>query len=214
MGLRATLHQVGAVALQQLLHYEEPTLDQRTRPCPCGQPAHYLELRAKRLLSVLGEVELSRPYYLCKQCGEGQFPVDQQLDVEKTKNTPGVRRMLALVGHQTAFQRGKEQMKILAGLELTTKAVERTAEAIGEDIVQREQEEIARALQLDLPEMMGPPIPVLYVEMDGTGVPMVKKETADRPGKTAGQSAHTREAKLGCVFTQTTWDEEGDAIRD
>ncbi len=214
MGLRATLHQVGAVALQQLLHYEEPTLDQRTRPCPCGQQAHYLELRAKRLLSVLGEVELSRPYYLCKPCGEGQFPVDQQLDVEKTKNTPGVRRMLALVGHQTAFQRGKEQMKILAGLEVTTKAVERTAEAIGEDLVQREQEEIARALQLDLPEMMGPPIPVLYVEMDGTGVPMVKKETANRPGKTAGQSAHTREAKLGCVFTQTTWDEEGYAIRD
>src|SRR5207245_1635065 len=157
------------------------------------------------LLSVLGEVELSRPYYLCKQCGEGQFPVDQQLDVEKTKNTPGVRRMLALVGHQTAFQRGKEQMKILAGLELTTKAVERTAEAIGEDIVQREQEEIARALQLDLPEMMGPPIPVLYVEMDGTGVPMVSKETADRPGKTAGQSAYPREAERRGVFTDTTW---------
>lgn len=214
MGLRATLHQVGAVALQQLLHYEEPALDQRTRPCPCGQQARYLELRAKRLLSVLGEVELRRPYYLCEQCGEGQFPVDQQLDVEQTKNTPGVRRMLAWVGHQTAFQRGKEQMKILAALEVTTKAVERTAEAIGEDIVQREQEEIARALQLDLPEMVGLPIPVLYVEMDGTGVPMVKKETAGRPSKTEGQSAHTREAKLGCVFTQTTWDEEGYAIRD
>ena len=87
MGLRATLHQVGAVALQQLLHYEEPALDQPTRPCPCGQQARYLELRAKRLLSVLGEVELRRPYYLCEPCGEGQFPVDQQLDVEQTKNT-------------------------------------------------------------------------------------------------------------------------------
>ena len=29
-----------------------------------------------------------------------------------------------------------------------------------------------------------------------------------------GQPAHTREAKLGCVFTQTTWDNEGYAIRD
>jgi hypothetical protein len=28
-------------------------------------------------------------------------------------------------------------------------------------------------------------------------------------GKTEGQPAHTREAKLGCVFTQTGWDEEG-----
>src|SRR5215831_5387583 len=32
--------------------------------------------------------------------------------------------------------------------------------------------------------------------------------------QTEGQPAHTREAKLGCVFTQTTWDEEGFAIRD
>jgi hypothetical protein len=28
------------------------------------------------------------------------------------------------------------------------------------------------------------------------------------------QPAHTREAKLGCVFTQTEWDEEGYPIRD
>src|SRR5205823_3323876 len=35
-----------------------------------------------------------------------------------------------------------------------------------------------------------------------------------RKGKTDGQPAHTREVKLGCVFTQTAWDEEGYAIRD
>ena len=61
---------------------------------------------------------------------------------------------------------------------------------------------------------MGEPIPILYVEMDGTGIPVVKKETVDRQGKTEGQPAHTREVKLGCVFTQTSWDEEGYPIRD
>jgi hypothetical protein len=61
---------------------------------------------------------------------------------------------------------------------------------------------------------VGPPIPILYVEMDGTGVPVVKTETLDRKGKTEGQPVHTREAKLGCVFTQTTWDKEGYAIRN
>src|ERR1700752_5517100 len=50
--------------------------------------------------------------------------------------------------------------------------------------------------------------------MDGTGVPVVKKETEGRKGKTDGQPAHTREVKLGCVFTQTAWDKEGYAIRD
>jgi hypothetical protein len=50
--------------------------------------------------------------------------------------------------------------------------------------------------------------------MDGTGVPVVKKETVGRPGKTDGQPAHTREVKLGCVFTQTAWDKKGYPIRD
>jgi hypothetical protein len=105
-------------------------------------------------------------------------------------------------------------MQLLAGLEVTTKSVERIAEAIGGDIAQREHGEIQKALQLDLPVLVGQPIPILYVQMDGTGVPVVKKETVGRPGKTEGQPAHTREVKLGCVFTQTTWDKEGYAIRD
>jgi hypothetical protein len=49
-------------------------------------------------------------------------------------------------------------MKVLAGLEVTTKSVERTAETIGADIAQREQAEIKKALQLDLPVVAGEPI--------------------------------------------------------
>src|ERR1700681_2313570 len=105
-------------------------------------------------------------------------------------------------------------MKVLADLEVTTKAVERMAEAIGEHIAAGKQEEIRRAVQLDLPSVVGEPVPILYVQMDGTGIPVVKKETLGRKGKTDGQPAHTREGKLGCVFTQTTWDEKGYAIRD
>jgi hypothetical protein len=147
-------------------------------------------------------------------CHQGQFPADVELDVEDTEVSPGVRRMLAVVGAAAPFDHGREQMQVLADLEVSTKAVERNAEAIGEDIAAREQEEIQRAMQLDLPPIVGEPIPILYVQMDGTGVPVVKKETVGRPGKTEGQPAHTREAKLGCVFTQTKWDKEGYAIRD
>jgi hypothetical protein len=143
-----------------------------------------------------------------------QFPADVELDIENTAFSPGVRRMQAVVGQEAPFDQGRQQMKLLADLEVTTKAVERTAEAIGEEVAARERAEIQRAMQLDLPLVIGEPIPVLYVQMDGTGVPVVKKETVGRAGQTAGQPAHTRGAKLGCVFTQTTWDKEGYAIRD
>jgi hypothetical protein len=52
-------------------------------------------------------------------------------------------------------------MKLLAGLELTTKSVERTAETIGDDIAQGEQQQIRSAVQLDLPVIVGEPIPIL-----------------------------------------------------
>ena len=212
--LRAALHQAGAAALSELLQFEAPAADQRQLPCRCGHHAQYQEIRCKSVLTMVGPAGLSRPYYLCCQCHVGQFPVDVELDIENTEFSPGVRRLQALVGQQAPFDRGREQMQLLAGLQVTTKSVERTAEALGADIVQREQEETQKALQLDLPVIAGAPLPILYVQMDGTGVPVVKKETAGRQGKTEGQPAHTREVKLGCVFTQTTWDKEGYAIRD
>lgn len=212
MAVRAAMHQAGATALTQLLRFPEP--DQRAIPCRCGQQARYRELRSKTVLTAVGTVKVSRPWYLCRHCHQGQFPADQELDLVNTEFSPGVRRMQALVGQEAAFDHGREQMKLLAGLEVTTKSVERVAETVGADIAKREQQEIDRAVQLDLPIIVGEPVPILYVQMDGTGLPVVKKETADRKGKRDGLPAHTREAKLGCVFTQTGWDEEGFAIRD
>lgn len=212
MLVRSAMHRAGAGALTELLRFPVP--DERTAPCPCGQQARYAELRSKKILTALGETTVERPYYLCPHCHEGQFPADQQLDIVHTEFSPGVRRMQALVGQDVPFDHGRQQMKLLAGLEVTAKSVERVAESIGDDIARRGQQEITGAVQLDLPIIVAEPVPILYVQMDGTGVPVVKKETAGSKGKLGGQPAHTREAKLGCVFTQTNWDDEGYAIRD
>ena len=214
MLLRSALHRAGAAALTELLQLPAPADDQRQIPCACGHAARSQGLRSKPLLTVLGPVEVSRSYYGCSHCGAGQFPADVELDIKDKEFSPGVRRMQALVGQDVPFDHGRQQLELLAGLEVNAKSVERTSEAVGEDIARREQEEIGRAVQLDLPVILGESVPVLYVEMDGTGVPVVKKETLDRKGKKVGEPAHTREVKLGCVFTQTRWDEEGYAIRD
>jgi len=213
MAIRAAMHQAGATGLTQLLTEEPPP--QRHLPCACGSTADYEELRSKQVLTAVGPARMLRPYYLCTRCHEGHFPTDQALDVEKTEFSPGVRRMLGVVGSEcSSFRLGAEQMLLLAGLEVTAKAVERVAEAIGADIVAREQAEIQKAMQLELPAAAGPSISTLYVELDGTGVPVVPKETQGREGRQEGKPARTREAKMGCVFTQTTVDAEGYAVRD
>ncbi|MGC2660531.1 MAG: hypothetical protein WA324_21460 [Bryobacteraceae bacterium] len=97
---------------------------------------------------------------------------------------------------------------------MTAKAVERVAESIGEDIEARQQQDIQCAKQLSLPVLAGPPIPFLYVQMDGTQVFAVKSETEGCAGRTPGQPARTRECKLGAVFTQTGVDDQGRPVRD
>lgn len=208
------MHQAGASALTQLLRYDQPDANHRMLPCLCGHLAHYKELRSKTVLTVLGPVELKRPYFVCANCSKGQYPVDLELGVAGLESSPGVRRMEAVVGSEMQFASGCEPMKVLAGLDVPAKAVERAAEAIGAQIARRDEQEIGRAKQLVLPLVPKQNIPEMYVLMDGVQVPVVPSETEGRTGRTEGQRARTRECKLGCVFTQTTVDHEGWPIRD
>jgi Uncharacterised protein family (UPF0236) len=212
VAIRAAAHQLGATVLQHLLSV--PAEFDPVIACPCGRQARFHQMRPKQLLTALGPITIERPYYLCPDCHKGQSPRDGELDVDGTEYSPAVRRMMATVGSETSFQHGKEQLELLAGLAVTTKAVERQAEAIGDDIVHQGQARSMAALQLELPEILGPAVPVMYIEMDGTQVPMVRSELEGRAGRTDGQPARTREVKLGCVFTQVTTDEEGRPVRD
>ena len=194
MAVRSAMHQAGAAALDRTAAIPSPG---------CRPADHCLALAATRLvtrncvpsrfLTAVGKVEVSRPYYLCPHCHTGQFPADVELDIENTEFSPGVRRMQAVVGQAAPFDHGRQQMKLLADLEVTTKAVERTAEAIGEDIAAREQEEIQRAVQLDLPIVIGErgSDPVRANGWDGSAGGE-ERDRWDAPGKTRWPTgAHT-----------------------
>jgi len=62
-----------------------------------------------------------------------------------------------------------------------------------------------------------PPAPVpdmLYVETDGTGVPVRASQTAGRPGKGEDGKAGTREVKLARLFTVSALDADGGPVMD
>ena len=47
--------------------------------------------------------------------------------------------MMAVVGSDAAFDRDREQLELLAGLQVSTKSVERQSERIGAEIMRLEQ---------------------------------------------------------------------------
>jgi Uncharacterised protein family (UPF0236) len=215
MMIRAASHRIGGRLLEKLLHADGGRYQGPYVPCGQGHKARFVESRNKQLLTVLAPVEVQRAYYYCKPCGVGVIPKDRELDIVFTGFSPGVRRMMGQVGGKEAFAEGREDLEVLAGLQVNTKAVERVSEALGAQIEeqnQTEQKQILLGKVVCLASQAW--IPNLYVAIDGSGVPVVARETEGRQGKDPTGKAKTREAKLGCVFTQTTVDEEGYAVRD
>ncbi len=149
---RTTLHAAGAAALTELFQESGPI--QANVPCSCGGKARYKDMRRKPIVTVLGPAKMLRAYYWCSGCRQGQFPADTARDIEGTEFSPGVRRMLALVGSEcSSFDRGRQQMELLADLKVSAKAVERVTETIGADIAGREQQTIQQVMQLECPSL-------------------------------------------------------------
>jgi hypothetical protein len=206
------MHELGGRLLEQLLNADGRGYGGARIPCGQGHQAAFVEYRGKEVLTVLAPVQVQRAYYHCGPCAGGVVPKDQALDIVGTSFSPGVRRLMSRLGGKEAFAEGRRDLAELAGIVVTTKAVERVAEAIGAEIETLAPQEQALALAGKLLPLQA--VGTLYLAIDGTGVPVVPHETAGRPGKGEAGQATTREVKLGCVFTQTRLDAKGRPLRD
>ena len=205
-----------AKALEALL--ESVGVGRRKEPvrCRCCKAVmKSIGVRAKRVQTLLGWICCRRSVYVCPACGKKRCPGDEELDVVKTCRSPGLRRQVSRLGAKETFQEVAADLAQLADIRLGRKDAERMAEREGRCMEQWMAQE-RRALRCQAPPPPETPktIETLYIELDGTGVPMVPAELKGRKGKQPDGSAKTREAKVGCVFTQTRFDDEGKPIRD
>ena len=212
MCIRSSMHGIGGLMLETLLNEEGSGYKGKRIPCDNGHTYEFLEYRKKEVLTVIGAVEVNRAYYYDRQCRSGTCPKDNDLDIEGTSISPGVRRIMARVGAYRAFGLGHEDIKEIAGIDVTAKEIERACNKIGSQAKEFFATQGSEALSEKVIPLSLPP--KLYICMDGTGVPMVTKELINRQGKAEHGQAKTREAKLGCVFTQTGLDGKGRPVRD
>ena len=208
--------QGGAGVLRALLSHWQQHAPRQAILCRCGQRMSSRGRRRKGLLTTLGRVPFARSFYTCELCCQRRFPEDELLDIVHTTYSPGVRRLMARAGSQSQFEQAAEDLRCYAGLTVEAREVERVAEEVGHQVEQwraREQERILQALRTPAPPAASSQAN-FYISFDGTGVPMRRTELLGRRGKQADGSARTREAKLGCVFTQLGWDRKGHPQRD
>lgn len=161
--------------------------------------------RPKTVTTVLGEMTLERAYYYCETCKSGFVPRDRALLMEHTSLSPGVVRMTGLAAAMVTFEQGSSLLSELAGVNVNTKQVERTAESLGRQIADHERRHVEVDTQI---------APTLYLGVDGTGIPVRQSEATGRKGKQPDGSAKTREVKLCTVWSAEGRDKEGRPVRD
>jgi len=212
--LRVAVLSAGAKVLEQVLQGIGTGRESRVIVCECGARMESQGVRHKEVLTILGPVSYRRSMFQCPVCQTTRYPGDEELDIVETTRSPGLRRMMARAGSRSTFKEGREDLKIYAGIQVSAKDIERVAEGMGQQMEAWGAEERKEILRDHEPRSPDKTIPILYVSYDGVGVPMTQEELAGRKGKQADGSAKTREAKLGCVFTQTTTDLKGFPVRD
>jgi len=180
----------------------------------CGATMKNLGPRRKNIVSLLGESEILRSYYVCK-CGHHSLPKDELLGIANTSFTPGVRRVVSQLAACDSFESSSATLAEVCGIYVSSKDTERISEAVGAAIEAENAAKIEEAFSLsERPQHGLELIPAMYIEYDGTGVPVMMREVSGRKGKQEDGTAKTREAKLGCIFTQTGLNDKNEPVRD
>jgi len=182
--------------------------------------ARLVERRVKTVRTLLGSIEVTRGYYHCRACRNGFAPLDVRLGVAGSSLSPGLARACALAGAEMPYDKGREFIATVTGLDLaSTSTLARATRAQGaraRDLIAAEHAATggpspAPGINDDGPDLC-------YILIDGTGAPMLPSECVDRAGKDPdknGGRAGTREVKIGCFFTQTGRDPAtGDPAQD
>ena len=128
LAIRTAMARLGAGLLEDLLAADTGYRGPRVA-CGAEHQAEFVSYRTKTIDTVLGAVDVRRAYYNCGQCGHGIVPKDAELGVGRASMSPGLAKMTARAAAAVPFAKAGSLLAGLAGIQLTTKRIERSAEA-------------------------------------------------------------------------------------
>jgi len=137
--------------------------------CSCGQQAAYQREHKAQVSTLLGPLTIWRSYYLCAACGQGQHPLDAQLQFCAGSRSAALDELLALLGAtQDSFVQAAQVLERLTLVHVSANSVREATEQLGALLLEHQ------AQPLTQPGPCPPPRPNataratrLYITMDG-----------------------------------------------
>ena len=114
-------------------------------PCGCGGEAEYQFNRGGTLLTILGQIEYKRPYYLCAGCQKGVYPLDQKLGLRPGQMSAELENLSGMTGAQLSFGQGSNLFEALTLISLSDHSLAKATQAIGSEVQTQEKEWVAQS---------------------------------------------------------------------
>ncbi len=192
--IRRVLWWLGNMVLHVWLRWLTKHERERAIACKCGGEARYIRQRPGQLYTLFGVVKYQRDYYLCSTCGQGTYPLDEQLGLRPNAMSAEVERLAGLTGVQMPFAKGSEVFEELTLVSLSDQSLDKATQAYGREVEQQEHEWRKQAqdptdLQRQEREIKAPLR--LYGTVDGGLVPTRAPKGEPQPW---------RELKIGAWF--------------
>lgn len=139
--VRQMVIKVGQFLLSSWIALQETSTPTQTAECPhCGQAAQYRCKRAGTLVTILGQVEYKRAYYLCDQCQQGHYPLDQQLGLRPGQMSAELESLSGMTGAQLPFGQSSDLFECLTLISLSDHSVAKATQSMGAEVAALEQE--------------------------------------------------------------------------
>ena len=170
---QGAMKQVGQRFLELLVEVCRPEERPATIPCRCGGAAEFERHREGTGLTTTGQIAVTRAYYLCAECHEGTYPLDERLGFCAGGLSAALQEALALIGIHLPFAIASEVFERLTGVSISDNGVRESTERIGQERREAEQAMIEAAWdpeRFELPEGPEKAPERLYGSIDGTSV--------------------------------------------
>jgi hypothetical protein len=179
---------VGQRSLSRMLEGMEGRYPAQRIACSCGEEACYRYRRPGTVLTHFGRVRYRRCYYVCDRCHQGQYPLDQKLQLKPGQVSARLSSELAMLGVQTAFGEAAKLVKALLLIDVSPTTIQQETHRFGEYQQKQEQTWQVEATDVDhlnerQKSQKGPTR--LYGSLDGVIVPVEEE---------------WRELKVGCWY--------------
>jgi hypothetical protein len=144
--IRQMLLKLGQFLLSAWLALQENGYPAETRPCPhCEGQAAYQFKRSAVVLTILGQVEYNRAYYLCAACQQGHYPLDQHLGLRPGQISAELESLTGMTGAQLPFGQSSQLFEALTLVSVSDHTVAKATQAIGGEVQSQEAGWIAQS---------------------------------------------------------------------